>query len=508
MSLPISEQTKSILLLTSPLIVGKAQRDGPKILTPTEYNKLASRLMELKHQPVDLLGNERDDLIAELTGTIDPERLYQLLERGLLMSQAIDQWQSRGIWIVSRADPAYPRRLKAKLKQQAPAILFGCGDRSLLEQGGIGIVGSRKVDDAITQFVEDAARLASNSGYSVVSGGAKGVDQIAMRTALDVEGTVVGALAENLNRAVVAPHYRNALRSHSLVLISAVDPSAGFNVGNAMARNKLIYALSDAGLVANADYEKGGTWAGAMEQINRLKCCPVYVRTTERTPKGNKALIERGAHPWPNPSGMTEFRALMEQPPKVAPTPEAQELDFNAPAPSDPRESEPVGKATERPAPASEEKPSTKSPAEGLLVAAKQAILECLKEQPLNETGLAETLGIVKSQARAWLDALLKKRLIEKTKRPVRYKVRLKHETPAHQEPNVKPAELLQQIATQAILNLLKDRPMNETDIAEDLEVVKTQARAWLDLLCKEGSIEKTKKPVRYKLNNSQKELF
>lgn len=313
MSLPISEQTKAILLLTSPLIVGKPQRDGPKILTPTEYNKLAARLIELKRQPVDLLGNERDELVHNLANTLDSERLFHLLDRGLLMSQAIDQWQSRGIWIVSRADATYPRRLKAKLKQQAPPIIFGCGEPNLLEQRGLGIVGSRKVDDAISEFVENAARLASNSGYSVVSGGARGVDQIAMSTALDVEGTVVGALAENLNKAVVASNYREAIKSHSMVLISAVDPNAGFSVGNAMARNKIIYALSDAGLVANADYEKGGTWTGAIEQIKRFKCCPIYVRTSTRTPKGNQALIDRGGLPWPNPVNRDAFCKLIEQ---------------------------------------------------------------------------------------------------------------------------------------------------------------------------------------------------
>lgn len=425
MSLPVSEQTKAILLLTAPLIVGKPQRDGPKILTPTEYNKLAARLMELKRQPVDLLGNERDELVHNLADTLDSERLFHLLDRGLLMSQAIDQWQSRGIWIVSRADATYPKRLKAKLKQQAPPILFGCGEPSLLEQGGLGIVGSRKVDDAISEFVENAARLASNSGYSVVSGGARGVDQIAMSTALDVEGTVVGALAENLNRAVVSSQYRNALRSHSLVLISAVDPSAGFNVGNAMARNKLIYALSDAGLVANADYEKGGTWAGAIEQINRLKCCPVYVRTTERTPKGNKALIERGAHPWPNPTGMTDFRALLETPPETAQAVEAQELDFNAEPAVTETKAKPQFEEKKTPTSSPVEKTAVKLPAEEIYSAAKQAMLTLLKERSMNETDLTDALGVVKSQTRAWLEILLQEGLVEKTKRPVRYNVKI-----------------------------------------------------------------------------------
>ena len=329
MSFIISEQTKAVLLLTSPLIVGKQQSFKSKILTPTEYNKLVVNLLKLNREPIDLLGNERNELLANLSNIIDSERMSELLERGLLMSQAIDQWQTRGIWIVSRSDKEYPVRLKSKLKEHAPPILYGCGNIDLLEQGGLAIVGSRNVNDVISKFVTDSAKLASNSGYCVISGGARGVDQIAMHAALDQEGTVIGVLAENLNRTVLSSHYRGALRSSSIVLVSAVDPSVGFNVGNAMARNKLIYALSDAGLIANADYEKGGTWAGAIEQIKRFNSCPIYVRFSERISKGNRALIKNGANKWPNPIDIKDFRKLMETPPEISKDLEEREFDFN-----------------------------------------------------------------------------------------------------------------------------------------------------------------------------------
>lgn len=42
-----------------------------------------------------------------------------------------------------------------------------------------------------------------------------------------------------------------------LVLVSPYDPSTGFNVGNAMQRNKLIYALADASLVVSSDLDEG-----------------------------------------------------------------------------------------------------------------------------------------------------------------------------------------------------------------------------------------------------------
>jgi len=74
--------------------------------------------------------------------------------------------------------------------------------------------------------------------------------------------------------------HRRLLMDGQLVLVSPYDPGAGFNVGNAMQRNKLIYALADAALVVNSDFEKGGTWAGAVEQLGKLKFVPLFVRST------------------------------------------------------------------------------------------------------------------------------------------------------------------------------------------------------------------------------------
>jgi predicted Rossmann fold nucleotide-binding protein DprA/Smf involved in DNA uptake len=92
-----------------------------------------------------------------------------------------------------------------------------------------------------------------------------------------------------------------------LVLVSPYDPMAGFNVGNAMQRNKLIYALADAALVISSDYQKGGTWAGATEQLTKLRLVPVFVRSRGDIGKGLWELQNMGALPWPNPSNPAEL---------------------------------------------------------------------------------------------------------------------------------------------------------------------------------------------------------
>ncbi len=93
-------------------------------------------------------------------------------------------------------------------------------------------------------------------------------------------------MADSLERAALARDNREPLMEGRLVLISPYDPAAGFNVGHAMQRNKVVYALADAGLVVTSDFEKGGTWTGAIEQLERLHFVPVFVRNGRPTRAG------------------------------------------------------------------------------------------------------------------------------------------------------------------------------------------------------------------------------
>src|SRR2546426_2757105 len=310
MSTPLSPNSQAILLLTTPLIAGRGQPSS-ELLTHGEYNRLARVLRQNHNEPADLLGPSASELIKKCHSVIDGGRLERLLGRGFLLSQAIERWQARAIWIVSRADSNYPRRLRARLKEDAPPVLYGCGEATILEMGGLAIVGSRHVHDALLEYTEGIGRLASAARRTVISGGARGIDQAAMRGALEAGGRVVGVLADSLERAALARDNREALMSGQLVLISPYDPAAGFNVGHAMQRNKLIYALADAALVVNSDYENGGTWAGAVEQLGKLRFVPVYVRSGEDTGKGLEELRRMGALPWPNPTTTEAFAEIL-----------------------------------------------------------------------------------------------------------------------------------------------------------------------------------------------------
>jgi predicted Rossmann fold nucleotide-binding protein DprA/Smf involved in DNA uptake len=274
----------------------------PTPLTATEYGKLSVWLREKDYQPADLLTRFEEvkkEWVAP-GSKITLERIEYLLGRGMAMGVALDKWNSACIWMITRADADYPSRLKKKLGNQAPPILFGVGEKRLLEKGGLAIVGSREVATDDQGYARQLARSASNAGMNVVSGGARGVDEVSMLAALEVEGTALGVLANGLLSAALSGKWKLHIRRKGLCLTSPYYPEAPFHVGNAMGRNKYIYCLASYGLVVRSDKGKGGTWAGATEALKK-SLAPVFVKP-DSDAAGNAALIDLGAVPLPAPA--------------------------------------------------------------------------------------------------------------------------------------------------------------------------------------------------------------
>jgi predicted Rossmann fold nucleotide-binding protein DprA/Smf involved in DNA uptake len=387
-----------------------------------EYNRLARILREKQKQPADLIGPDAHGLIELCAQPFGRARLDGLLGRGFLLSQAVERWNARAIWVISRADLRYPKRLKARLKEDAPPLLYGCGEVGLLENGGLAVVGSRHLDDELISFTENVGRLAAKAHRTIISGGAKGIDRAAMHGALLEGGEVAGVMADSLERAALARDNREPIMEGRLVLISSYDPAAGFNVGNAMQRNKAVYALADAGLVVTSDFEKGGTWTGAIEQLERLHFVPVFVRDGDNMGRGNAALIHHGGRPWPNPENAAELgQVLSAAIESVADEPKQESLSFvlrEEPAACT------VPVKTVEPYCVVDSSPKiSSSPAEGLF----KTVPEMLRRELVagqTEAEIMSHLGVTKTQAKTWVARMLKEGAIEKVKKtkPVQYR--------------------------------------------------------------------------------------
>ena len=184
----------------------------------------------------------------------------------------------------------------------------------------------------------------------MAGGEEKAMHQAAWGVGGEGGGKPSGILADGLEKTAMNREHRNLLIDGQLVLISPYDPSAGFNVGHAMQRNKLIYALADASLIVSSDINKGGTWSGAIEQLDKLRLVPVYVRSTGEDSEGLDALRKKGAIPWPNPRDANQFDRVFDAIMPSDPTATRTGLslfssdDEPAPAPSTPDKAVPDAK--------------------------------------------------------------------------------------------------------------------------------------------------------------------
>jgi len=293
----MNSRSDAIMLLT--VYLGGTNSAQARPLSPKEWAKFASWLSQKNLTPESLLNA---DLVPLLEGWVDSKvnrlRLEKLLSRGAALGLAMEKWTRAGLWVMTRSDADYPKRLLKRLGKISPPVLFGCGKKSLLNSSGVSIVGSRNVSDEDADFTSNLGKRVANSGLSVVSGGARGVDQLAMLGALNASGTSIGVLADSLLTSSMSKKYREFIASGDLVLVSPFNPEARFNVGNAMGRNKYIYCISDAAVVVCSTPEKGGTWNGAIENIVK-EWVPLWVKENPSISSGNGLLKNRGANWFP-----------------------------------------------------------------------------------------------------------------------------------------------------------------------------------------------------------------
>lgn len=308
-----NHHTQAVLLLTVHL--GRPTSDAHKPLSPGEWGRLAQWLRDQGSLPENLLFDEPERVLEGWRDrTVTIERVRSLLRRSAMLGLAMEKWERAGLWVVTRADGEYPERLKRLLGAESPPYFFGCGDRRLLNQGGLAVVGSRNATPEDLAFASQLGGEAARQGFGVVSGGARGVDEAAMLGALGNEGTAVGVLADGLLRAATSTKYRTGLMSNSVALVSPFNPEAGFDVGNAMSRNKYIYCLADAAVVVDASEGTGGTWQGAVENLRR-GWVPLWVKRQTEDRPGNMALVEQGAQ-W-LPEGGVDVSSLSTPVPRA-----------------------------------------------------------------------------------------------------------------------------------------------------------------------------------------------
>lgn len=376
------------------LLVGRFSKSSDaKPLTTVEYNRLAKQLHELGLRPRDLVREIPKGLVA------DTSRLTTLLSRGTSLALAIERWTRLGIWVIGRADEAYPKLLKSKLRGAAAPILYCAGNAELLNAVAVCVVGSRDVSEAGLEFATELGMRCAAEGLAVVSGDARGVDRAAMDGALDKGGKAIAVLVDALTKAVLSKRNREAILAGRLALITPYDPEAGFTVSKAMDRNKYMYALASAAVVVESD-TRGGTWSGAVEN-EKHQWTPAFVRVAADSPLGNQRLADLGLRPIVPQDPLPNLRVFL--------------LSCREDGPSQPdllRE-EPQLIA-----------PATLGAGKSLYSHFLDGLSAWLAHGPQRDTAIADRFDLERAQSQRWLDRAVEEGVIEKLQRPARYALR------------------------------------------------------------------------------------
>ena len=184
-----------------------------------------------------------------------------------------------------------------------------------------------------------------------------------------------------------------------------------------MGRNKYIYAFSDFALVISAEVEKGGTWAGAKEELKRPDAKPVFVRAETDIPEGNRALLQLGAVPFPSPPWKEALSLLLKKEPvKEKPRKATQASLFGGPAP---RRAEAVVKEESAAYTVPPEDAGTPS------LSIYEAVLPVLRNAMADwktAKDIAEELDVRLGQVNDWLKQAIKDGKVEKKNKPARYR--------------------------------------------------------------------------------------
>ncbi len=287
----MNRNSESIVIFCSHLCAAEDVRP----LESNEWSSLAERLVQLNLQPEFLLDFDRGDFISQLNATEDEaDRYVRLLDRSGSLRFEVSKYEDMGIRIITRADADYPRALKKKLGNGCPPLFYAAGDPDLLNREAVGYVGSRTVEPADIAFTRGVVGKTVGNGYAVVSGGAKGIDSISAIAALEEGTSVVEYLSDSMLLKMRDSGLMREIRDGRVLLMSAVIPTAGFNVGTAMMRNRYIYAQSSGTVVIHSDKGKGGTWTGAVENLKK-RWAPTFCRDCDYP--GNRELIRLGAIP-------------------------------------------------------------------------------------------------------------------------------------------------------------------------------------------------------------------
>jgi DNA processing protein len=200
------------------------------------------------------LPHECDEAIAAALAT---EAVRARVRRAL---HTLHTWR---VQTMAFTDAPYPERLRQRLAEHAPPLLFARGRPELLDMPCIAVVGCRRATQYGLDIAAEIGDGVARARGCIVSGLALGIDAAAHAAALEADGATIGVLGCGVD--VHYPRQNIQLQDRVArdgLLLSELLPGMPPLRHHFTYRNRIIAALSEAVIVVEAGERSGAVATG------------------------------------------------------------------------------------------------------------------------------------------------------------------------------------------------------------------------------------------------------
>ena len=215
----------------------------------------------------------------------------------------IDRWDARGMRLVTVLDSDYPPNLRAA--HDRPPMVFIAGRLGPADARGVAVVGARKATPAGTESARAVAEHLVDTGYTVISGLAAGIDTAAHTGALAHRGRTIAVIGTGLARAYPpenAPLQRRI--ADECAVISQFWPDSPPSRRSFPMRNAVMSGIALATVVVEASETSG---ARMQARLALAQGRPVFLLASliERQPWAREYATRPGTHVVNDPTEIT-----------------------------------------------------------------------------------------------------------------------------------------------------------------------------------------------------------